>query len=112
MAQNLSAGTGVLANARNTVSSHRASQQAIVNRVESSVQALIGAGGWTGAGASAFQTAANQWIQDAKNINAVLELFENSLQATDTQYQTTEEEAASGAQKLAGASQGYHGMMP
>ena len=42
----------------------------------------------------------------------MLERFENSLQATDTQYQTTEEEAASGAQKLAGASQGYHGMMP
>ena len=108
--QNLAAGSGVLINAANVVATHRQQQQSIVSGVEGSIQAL--APGWKGSGGTAFTTAANQWIQDAKNIIAVLDRFESSLRGTHTTYQNTEANAAAGAQKLGGASQGYHGMMP
>ena len=70
MAQNLAAGSGVLTNAANVVANHRQQQQSIITGVESTVQTL--APGWKGSGGTAFATAANQWIQDAKNIVAVL----------------------------------------
>ena len=103
MAQNLAAGSGVLTNAANVVANHRQQQQSIITGVESTVQTL--APGWKGSGGTAFATAANQWIQDAKNIVAVLDRFESSLRGTESTYQST------GAQKIGGASQGYHGMM-
>ena len=109
MAQNLAAGSGVLTNAANVVANHRQQQQSISTGVESTVQTL--APGWKGSGGTAFATAANQWIQDAKNIVAVLDRFESSLRGTESTYQSTEADVAAGAQKIGGASQGYHGMM-
>ncbi len=109
MAQEVSAGSGVLVSAANTVASHRAQQQAIITGVETTVQTLMA--GWKGTGATAFTATATQWVEDAKSIVAVLDRFESSLRGTDTLYQNTETEVASGAQQLAGASEGYHGVM-
>ena len=41
----------------------------------------------------------------------VLDRFESSLRGTESTYQSTEADVAAGAQKIGGASQGYHGMM-
>jgi WXG100 family type VII secretion target len=64
--------------------------QGELSRLNSLVESITS--GWQGEAASAYHRLQEQWNEDARKLNQVLDEIKNAIEQTSSQYQSTEQE--------------------
>lgn len=91
MAGQVSAREGALRSGAETVARAQAELQGELDRLEGDVSAL--GASWTGDGAIAFHRLMDQWRENSNRVVRALTNLENSLNASQTRHEQTEQAA-------------------